>query len=236
MHCYYSFCFFIVFCVCLLESVSLAKLGLKGITSPEISFSVQKSRKMNASKPILQVRAGKTVEVKIEEKIVRRNFRRNFLGLWGVLQVVAIICNAIKRLAPIAIQPLMRNDLSPFQWGLFCSWTLYMVYAEGYKAFQLKFSPMVVARSFNLVNNASAINLLFAGPFSMGLFAAEKKRMIIGWSVTIGVFALVKLVKLLPYPYRSIVDAGVVAGLSYGTLSICYNTILALLGHEKKEL
>jgi hypothetical protein len=40
----------------------------------------------------------------------------------------------------------------------------------------------------------------------------------------------VKIVKLLPYPYRSIIDAGVVAGLSYGTLSICVLTIKKMLG------
>jgi hypothetical protein len=63
----------------------------------------------------------------------------------------------------------------------------------------------------------------------MGLFCAPKRRMIVGWSLTVGVFSLVKIVKLLPYPYRSIVDAGVVAGLSYGTMSICILTIKALL-------
>ena len=46
----------------------------------------------------------------------------------------------------------------------------------------------------------------------------------------VGVFALVKVVKLLPYPWRSIVDAGVVCGLSFGTISIIYHYILAMLG------
>lgn len=52
--------------------------------------------------------------------------------------------------------------------------------------------------------------------------------MIISWAVTGGVYALVKLVKRLPYPYRSIVDAGVVVGLSMGALSMCFKTVLAI--------
>eukprot|EP01034_Spumella_vulgaris_P025018 gene25018-31423_t len=64
----------------------------------------------------------------------------------------------------------------------------------------------------------------------MGMFNASKKRMIVSWAVTIGVFGLVAIVKQLPYPYRSIVDAGVVAGLSWGTLSILALTVKVLLG------
>ena len=66
----------------------------------------------------------------------------------------------------------------------------------------------------------------------MGLFDATRKRMIVGWSVTIGVFSLVGIVKKLPYPYRSIIDAGVVMGLSYGALSICFQFVRALFGRE----
>lgn len=109
------------------------------------------------------------------------------------------------------------------------------MYTEGYKAFQLKFSPLVVERSFSLSKNPSFFSVLFAGPYSMGLFGASRKRMILSWSLTFGVFSLVKLVKLLPYPYRSIVDAGVVAGLSYGTLSICALTVKALLDGDKED-
>jgi hypothetical protein len=64
----------------------------------------------------------------------------------------------------------------------------------------------------------------------MGLFGASKKRMIVGWCVTAGVFSLTLFVKRLPYPYRAIVDAGVVVGLSYGTLSILLLAVKAFFG------
>lgn len=54
----------------------------------------------------------------------------------------------------------------------------------------------------------------------MGLIHATKKRQIVSWSVTLGVAAIVGAVKRLPYPWRNIIDAGVVAGLSWGSLSI----------------
>jgi len=62
----------------------------------------------------------------------------------------------------------------------------------------------------------------------LGLFGASRKHVIVGWSLTAGIFALSQLVKKLPYPYRSIVDGGVVVGLSLGTLSICFRAVIAL--------
>lgn len=81
---------------------------------------------------------------------------------------------------------------------------------EGYKGFQQKFSPLVVKRSFTLGSGSTSfLHYLLAPLYSMGLFHATKKRMIVSWSVTIGVAAIVAAVKRLPYPYRNIVDAGV---------------------------
>jgi len=54
----------------------------------------------------------------------------------------------------------------------------------------------------------------------MGLFHATKKRKIVSWCVTIGVATIVAAVKRMPYPWRNIVDAGVIVGLSWGSLSI----------------
>jgi hypothetical protein len=162
--------------------------------------------------------------------VVKQGIWAKALTCWGVLGVVAIIGNAIKRLLPIALQPFKEGGLSPLQWSIYGLWSIYMGYAEGDQAFQQKFSPLVVRRAQGLVDRPSILNWLLGGFFSMGLFGATKKRMIISWSVTAGVFALVKLVKLLPYPWRSIVDGGVVIGLSYGTLSICWELVQAMFG------
>lgn len=107
---------------------------------------------------------------------------------------------------------------------------LWFAYVEGYKGFQTKFSPLVVSRSFTLQPSSSPFHhLLFAPFYSMGLFHATKKRMIISWSVSIGVAVIVAAVKRLPYPWRNIVDAGVVVGLTWGTISILGGYIISLI-------
>lgn len=102
---------------------------------------------------------------------------------------------------------------------------LFFAYVEGYKGFHLKFSPLVVKRSFSLnigTPQGSVLNFLLAPLYSMGLIHATKKRLITSWSVTMGVAALVAMVKRLPGVWRCIMDAGVVVGLSYGSLSILF--------------
>ena len=100
----------------------------------------------------------------------------------------------------------------------------------GYQAFQLKFSPLVVERAFGLNENLTPLRFLLAGPYSMGLFGATKKRMIVSRAVTAAVVAVVVAVKRLPYPYRSIIDAGVVAGLSYGSMATLVMYVRGLFG------
>ena len=162
---------------------------------------------------------------------LRRTAIKNILAGWGVIQVLSILANAIKRVVPVAIQPFVQRDLEPAQAAVCFIWCAYMLYTEGYKTFQLKFSPLVVKRAFGLSENLSLLNCLLAGPYCMGLFGATRKRMIVSWSVTLGVFAIVKIVKKLPYPWRAIVDAGVVLGLSYGVVVMCLQTVRAMFGY-----
>ena len=155
-------------------------------------------------------------------------------SLWGAVGVVYILMKAIRRVIPIAMEPFSKADgvvpLTNFQLGAYVLTCLFFAYAEGYKGFQLKFSPLVVARSFTLQPKTSPIHhLLLAPMYSMGLFHATKKRMIVSWSVTIGVATIVAAVKRMPYPWRNIVDAGVVVGLSWGTISILGGYIISLL-------
>lgn len=144
-------------------------------------------------------------------------------SMWGSGGVIYILAKAIMRVVPIAMEPFAEGaaPLSPVQFGIYVVTCLCFAYVEGYKGFQTKFSPLVVKRSLTLQPGKSGIHHLFLAPFySMGLFHASKKRKIVSWSVTIGVAAVVAAVKRLPYPWRNIVDAGVVAGLTWGSLSI----------------
>lgn len=152
---------------------------------------------------------------------------------WGVVGMIAILANAIGRLAPIAAEPFMRGGLSPLHWASYAAAIAMFAYVEGYKAFQLKFSPLVVSRAFTLGpegGRCTPLRAVFAPFYSMGLFHATRKRKIISWSVSIAVLLIVGAVKRLPYPWRSIVDAGVVAGLTWGATSIAWIYAKALRG------
>lgn len=158
---------------------------------------------------------------------------KTLTSFWATSGVVYILMKAVKRVLPIAMEPFQNGvgaPLTTFQLGAYIVTCLYFAYVEGYKGFQLKFAPLVVTRSFTIQPKLSSIHhTLFAPFYAMGLFHATKKRKIISWSVSIGVAGIVALVKKFPYPWRNIVDAGVVVGLSWGTLCIVAGYVKALL-------
>ncbi|GAX22895.1 hypothetical protein FisN_24Lh182 [Fistulifera solaris] len=155
-----------------------------------------------------------------------------FGSIWGTGGVLYILAKAIKRVMPIAQEPFLAGavPLTQFQLGAYIVTCLWFAYVEGYKGFQQKFSPLVVTRSFTLIpgkNGTQWYHFLLAPLYSMGMIHATRKRAIVSWSVTMGVAAIVALVKRFPYPWRNIVDAGVVAGLTWGSLSILFLYIRA---------
>lgn len=155
-------------------------------------------------------------------------------SLWGTCGVAYILIKAIKRVVPIALEPFMTGEgvvpLTNVQLAAYIFTCVWFAYVEGYKGFQRKFSPLVVSRSFTLQPSLSTIHHVLLAPFySMGLFHATRKRMLVSWSVSIGVGAIVAAVKRLPYPWRNVVDAGVVVGLTWGTVSILGGYIISLV-------
>ncbi len=138
---------------------------------------------------------------------------------WGVAGVAALLGYAVFRLAPLSLEALA----SPWQWyhGVFAAvWILFMAHAEGYRGFQKAFSPRVAARARYLARHPRADHLLLAPLFCMGFIHATSRRRIVATSITGGVITLVLLVRLLPQPWRGIVDAGVVLGLTWGLVAL----------------
>lgn len=153
-----------------------------------------------------------------------------FLGaIWGFTGVVSLLAFAIYRLAPRAWESL-QSPLSGLQWAILVLFAAFMLVAEGYKGFQKKFSPRTAARVRYLKENPTALRVLLAPFFCMGFFFANRKTRITSFCLTTGIILLVALVRYLPAPWRGIVDFGVVLGLSYGILSFCAFTVLALRG------
>ena len=96
--------------------------------------------------------------------------------------------------------------------------------------FQRAFSPRVVARARWLRRHPRPLPALLAPLFCMGLFHATPKRLRVSWGITLMVVGLIAGVRHLPAPWRGLVDAGVVVGLSWGTAAILGWGLVALTG------
>ena len=141
---------------------------------------------------------------------------------WGVAGVAAIVLYAVVRLAPFVVEAL-ETGLNALQWCLLVANVVFMAWSEGYRGFQLKFSPRVVARALYLVRNEVYWSRRLLAPlFCIGYFDASRRLMIFSWAGTLGIIVLVLLVHRLDQPWRGIVDAGVVVGLGWGVTSLFY--------------
>ncbi len=133
--------------------------------------------------------------------------------------VLILLSSAVFRLAPLAVSAFLYH-LYWYHWVSLALIILFMSYAEGYRGFQQRFSPRVAARARYLKEHPKVLHVLLAPFFCMGYFHATKRRRIISISLTVGIIVLVLLVRLLPQPWRGIIDAGVVLGLIWGIISL----------------
>lgn len=151
-------------------------------------------------------------------------------SFWGVLGFAAILAHAIYRLTPLVMEPFTAGTLLWWHWPLLTGWVAWMAWTEGYRAFHQKVSPRVVARALWLARNPKPWLVALAPLFCMALVHAPRKRMIVSWSVLSGIVALVLAVRMLPQPWRGIVDAGVVAGLGWGLVAMLVFFVQGLQG------
>ena len=142
------------------------------------------------------------------------------VALWGVLGVMAMVLFAIVRLTPMVIEAL-EESLNVLQWLAFAANIAVMAWSEGYRGFQLKFSPRVVARALYLYRHSTSFGTQLCAPlFCIGYFDACRRTKVGAWVGTTGIVILILLVHQLQQPWRGIVDAGVVVGLSWGLVSL----------------
>ncbi len=158
---------------------------------------------------------------------------RKFAGvvgaIWGIVGLSWLFGSAIFRLYPY-VQKLTEETFAWYHWaGLIVS-LVFMGYAEGYKGFQLKFAPRAAARALYLKNNPTFMRVLCAPLFCMGYFHATRKRKIISYSLTTMIILLIVGVHHLEQPLHGIVDAGVLFGIAWGTVSVWLFSFKAFFG------
>lgn len=156
-----------------------------------------------------------------------------FIGFtWGVGGVITLLLFAVFRLAPMALA-LADEYLNGWHWLALCFSVVYMAYAEGYQGFHKSFAPRVIVRASYLRDNPRPLHVLLAPFFCMGYLYATRRRLTLSYSLTAMIIGLVVAVRLLPQPWRGIVDAGVVVGLFLGICSILYFLLQSLTAPER---
>jgi hypothetical protein len=150
---------------------------------------------------------------------------------WGVGGVALLLAQAIFRLTPIALEPFRLGGLDGWEIATYAAWVLMSLYSEGYRGFQKSFVPRVVARAFFLARAPRPVFILVAPLFCMSLLHARPRRLVISWLIVVLITAAIALVRTLPYPWRGIIDGGVVVGLGYGLASLLLTFGRALAGH-----
>lgn len=141
--------------------------------------------------------------------------------LWGVGGILLLLGFAVLRLGSVALEAL-TSPLGPAHWALLLAWTPYMIWAEGYKGFFRAFAPRVVARARHLARHPRPLYVLLAPLYCMGYIHATRKRQLLSLALTTMIICFVLLARMLPQPWRGIIDTGVVAGLVLGMLSIAW--------------
>ncbi len=139
-------------------------------------------------------------------------------AIWAVLGLSLILGRAILSLTGYVLE-LGQAELAWFHWVLMSLWIFFMVYAEGYRGFQLRFSPRCAARALYLKRHPSVMRVVLAPLFCMGFFHATRRRKIVSYSLTAMIVTLVILVGKLDQPWRGMVDTGVVLGLGWGLVT-----------------
>ncbi len=160
-------------------------------------------------------------KLQIEAILDKKELHGALAATWGMAGFSLLIASAIFRLGDIAWD--VRNyELSTFQWFLLLASVLFMAYSEGYKGFQLKFSPRFAARCLYLKQNPRLLHSLLAPLFCMGFFYTTKRRKIASSILAVAIIGFILIAHQLTQPWRGILDAGVVVGLGWGMISLIY--------------
>lgn len=146
---------------------------------------------------------------------------------WAVVGFSLMMLEAIIRLSGHAADGLVGSE--PGTVALYALCAGGMMYLEGYRGFQKRFSPRFAQRAMHIRAEPTLARVLGAPLYCMALFDAPRRRIITSWMLVVMIVALILVVRQLEQPWRGAVDAGVVAGLSYGLTATLYFSLSALI-------
>lgn len=146
---------------------------------------------------------------------------------WGIGGIAALLVYAIAKLAGY-VATAVAAGLAPAEWLLLAANVGFMAWAEGVRGFQRRFAPRVAARALVLLERPDPATVLLAPLYCVGYFRATPALMRMAWVGTGLIVAAVLAVQQVGQPWRGILDAGVVAGLTWGTLAVLVQGVRVL--------
>jgi hypothetical protein len=150
---------------------------------------------------------------------------------WGVLGFTAILLQALRHLVPLSLEPIRAGHVSPGVWVAYAVSIAFTGYSEGYRGFQRLVAPRIVVRALYLARHPTPVRVALAPLFCAGFFHASRRRLITTWIFYPLLVVVIIAVRQLPQPWRGVVDAGVVVGLTWGAIAILVFFGRALAGH-----
>ena len=141
---------------------------------------------------------------------------------WACVGVIGLLAFAIARLSLVVAAGLEVHWGWPHWLGA-CVNAAFMGWSEGYRGFQLRFSPRSAARVKWLAHHPSPLRTALAPLFAMGYFQATGRRMIGVYALTFFVVVAIVVVHRLPQPWRAALDVGVIIGLAWGAASFLWS-------------
>ncbi len=156
----------------------------------------------------------------------RGSVRRRLLGravatvgaLWAVGGVVGLLVWAVVRLARIFLDAF-EHPFAWYHWAALLAIVPFMAWSEGLRGFQLRFSPRVAERAMTVRRQPTLRRVVLAPLFAAGYFEGTRRERLGVYLGTAGIVVLVVIVHRLAQPWRGILDAGVVVGLTWGTIA-----------------
>ncbi len=150
--------------------------------------------------------------------MTKQNYRGMIAATWGVAGFLILLMFAIYRLAVVALDAASMT-WHWYHWLVFFTNIGFMAYSEGYRGFQKGYSPRLVSNARLLLDNPTQVKIVLAPLFSMGYISADRRTVLRAWLITVMIVLLVIVFHQLPQPWRGVLDAGIVVGLSWGLLA-----------------
>ena len=141
-----------------------------------------------------------------------------FAAAWGALGLCALLICAIVRLGFVVVSGF-EAAWQPWHVAVALANAAFMAWSEGYRGFQLGFSPRSAARVKWLRHNPNLVRTVLAPLFVMGYFNAPPRRLVAVWALTAAIVVAIVVIHALAQPLRAALDIGVVLGLTWGLAS-----------------